>query len=260
MENKKEEVKEEKKDQQIQPDPTEKGTYWWFILYPDSALENWKEILELTGLRISISPLHDKDLKVTNEDRERDPNNKFGVFKKPHYHVLLFWQKGSPTTYRNASQVMKSVNGVRLQKVLDPYGAYWYLIHRFNREKTLYDNKDRINLNGLSEDQILELDQDLQFQIKQWFVTIIYKCHLKRFKQLYQAIENTFIDAVTGEQKKLPDDFIFNYDMLLKFAYNNSLFLKTHLDDVYKEDQEKKEIEKAKKEREKELKEKKDKK
>ncbi|WP_367695332.1 Rep family protein, partial [Helicobacter pylori] len=47
------------------------------IIYPDSANNEWLDILERTCIPCAISPLHDKDL-------EKD-----GTPKKPHYHVLF---------------------------------------------------------------------------------------------------------------------------------------------------------------------------
>ena len=39
-----------------------KKRYWAFVLYPESAPKNWKEILQQTGLSCCVSPLHDKDI------------------------------------------------------------------------------------------------------------------------------------------------------------------------------------------------------
>lgn len=38
-----------------------KGRDWAFIVYPESAPENWREILDDTHIRWIESPLHDKD-------------------------------------------------------------------------------------------------------------------------------------------------------------------------------------------------------
>lgn len=54
-----------------------KGRDWAFIVYPESAPENWREILDDTHIRWIESPLHDKDF------------NPDGTIKKPHWHVML---------------------------------------------------------------------------------------------------------------------------------------------------------------------------
>ena len=50
---------------------------WVFVLYPDSAPENWREQLRDMLVPGFISPLHDKDV------------NADGTPKKPHWHVIL---------------------------------------------------------------------------------------------------------------------------------------------------------------------------
>lgn len=52
--------------------------YWLFEFYPDSAPENWREIINSWLVDCLVSPLHDSDV---NED---------GTPKKPHWHGILF--------------------------------------------------------------------------------------------------------------------------------------------------------------------------
>lgn len=42
---------------------------WAFLVYPESAPENWLQILQATGLQCAISPLHDRDLNATGEPK-----------------------------------------------------------------------------------------------------------------------------------------------------------------------------------------------
>ncbi|KAA9252434.1 Rep family protein, partial [Streptococcus anginosus] len=46
---------------------------WSWIVYPDSAPENWRSILDETGEKWIESPLHDKDINETTNE-----------IKKPH--------------------------------------------------------------------------------------------------------------------------------------------------------------------------------
>ncbi|WP_036069762.1 Rep family protein, partial [Leuconostoc citreum] len=56
----------------------DKSRYFTFLLYPESIPDDWKSKLELIGVPIAVSPLHDKDKStVPGQD-----------FKKPHYHVV----------------------------------------------------------------------------------------------------------------------------------------------------------------------------
>ena len=64
-----------------------KKRYWAFVLYPESAPDNWRDFLQQTGLQVAISPLHDKDIDPT------------GLPKKSHYHIILCYD--GPTTFNN---------------------------------------------------------------------------------------------------------------------------------------------------------------
>ena len=56
----------------------EKARYFTFLLYPDSIPEDWEMRLELIGVPIAVSPLHDKDLSDIEDNST----------KKAHYHVI----------------------------------------------------------------------------------------------------------------------------------------------------------------------------
>ena len=53
---------------------TDKARYFTFLLYPESIPENWEMQLELIGIPMAISPLHDKDeteRKNLTEDEQK---------------------------------------------------------------------------------------------------------------------------------------------------------------------------------------------
>lgn len=45
------------------------GRSWAFVMYPDSMPDNWEEIIKNTGLPMAISPLHNKDIDPTGEEK-----------------------------------------------------------------------------------------------------------------------------------------------------------------------------------------------
>lgn len=99
---------------------------WAFVLYLDSAPEDWKDILRLKGLPIAISPLHDKDI------------NPDGTPKKPHYHIILVF--GNPTTYNNVKSITDELNQPIPIPLESVRGMYRYLTHKDNPEKYQYDD------------------------------------------------------------------------------------------------------------------------
>lgn len=54
-----------------------RSNQWTFIVYPESAPENWRDIINELHIEWVESPLHDKDL------------NPDGNIKKAHYHVYV---------------------------------------------------------------------------------------------------------------------------------------------------------------------------
>lgn len=112
-----------------------KGRNWAFVIYPESMPEDWYSRLEKTGLPFAISPLHNKDIDPTGEE------------KKAHYHVIC--QYANTTTMKNVKEnVCDLVNGTIPIKLESIKGMYRYHIHLDNPEKFQYDDRDRIFING----------------------------------------------------------------------------------------------------------------
>lgn len=120
-----------------------KKKYWAFVLYLESAPENWKEILQLRGIPVCISPYHDKDV------------NPDGTAKKPHYHIILCFP--NTTTYNNVKSITDSLNQPIPISLDAVNGYYRYLTHKDNPEKYQYSPEDIETLNGFSIDDFVEL-------------------------------------------------------------------------------------------------------
>ena len=107
---------------------TIKKRNWCFVVWPDSAPSNWRDILQQTGLMFAISPLHDSDINPTGET------------KKPHYHVIMVY--GGPTTEKVAFSVAKQVGANCVQALEQIRGYYRYFTHKDNPEKFQYSEND----------------------------------------------------------------------------------------------------------------------
>lgn len=189
-----------------------KKRYWAFVLYPESAPENWREILQQTGLSICVSPLHDKDINPTGEK------------KKAHYHIILCYS--GPTTFKCVKSITDSLNQpipIALEQVR---GYFRYLTHKDNPEKYQYDEKDITtindfdidNYNDLSVSQINAIKIELQKIIRD---NNIYEyCDLLDFlldndllsyldvAQNHTILFNTYITSLRNKHKKLAIDTI----------------------------------------------------
>lgn len=104
---------------------------WTFILYPESAPNNWKGILQEQHLNFAVSPCHDKDINPTGEP------------KKAHYHVLLVFD--GKKSYSQIEKITKSLNATIPQKVANTIGLIRYFVHIDNPEKYQYNVNDIYN-------------------------------------------------------------------------------------------------------------------
>lgn len=107
---------------------------WGFIVYPESAPEDWKEKLRLSYLPFAVSPLHDKDV------------NADGQPKKPHYHVMIC--ADGVKSFSQLANIAKQVNGTCLINLHSARGYYRYFIHLDNPEKYQYREIDITTYNG----------------------------------------------------------------------------------------------------------------
>lgn len=112
-----------------------KKRYWAFVLYPESAPSDWRDILQQTGIGFVISPFHDKDINPTGEQ------------KKPHYHIILGYD--GPTTFNNVKHNITDKLCQPIPIPLEsPKGYYRYLTHKDNPEKYQYDESEILVFNG----------------------------------------------------------------------------------------------------------------
>jgi len=102
---------------------------WNFILYPESAPENWIDLINETRIEWVCSPLHDKDLNPTGEQ------------KKEHYHITLLYP--SIKTFEQVSElVQKQLNQPIPIQCQSVKGSIRYMVHKDNPEKFQYNWHD----------------------------------------------------------------------------------------------------------------------
>ena len=136
-----------------------KKRYWAFVLYPESAPENWRELLQQTGLQCVISPLHDKDI-----DADGKP-------KKAHHHIILAYS--GPTTYNAVRTLTESLKQPIPQALEQVRGYYRYLTHKDNPEKAQYSEDDIKTINGFNVADFVELTKSEVNAYKRKLQTLI---------------------------------------------------------------------------------------
>lgn len=118
---------------------SKKYRYWQAIVYPESAPEDWIDILDSLHIPAVISPLHDDDVKEET-----------GEIKKPHYHVTLLFD--GPTTFERVAEIMTKIKAARWEQVVSLRGNMRYMCHLDNPEKAQYNEDDMVFLSGAQQD------------------------------------------------------------------------------------------------------------
>lgn len=186
-----------------------KGRDWTFIVYPESAPENWRSYLDDTHMRWIESPLHDKDV------------NPDGELKKAHWHILL--SADGPITEHAVESIIAPLNCPHPKKVGSARGLVRYMTHMDNPEKYQYDINDIVAHNGADVASYFELTMTNKLRIMKEIVTFIYDEEIDNYADfLMLAIEksddwfnvavnyntlaiNKLIDGV-WQKKKYKDD------------------------------------------------------
>lgn len=157
-----------------------KKRHWAFVLYPESAPENWREIIQQTGLQCAVSPLHDKDI------------NPDGTQKKAHYHVIASYS--NTTTYNNVKDLTDSLNCPIPQPLEQVRGYYRYLTHKDNPEKYQYSNKDITTINGFDISNYVELTTTEINNIKRDLQKVIRENKFFEYSQLMDYCMDNGLD------------------------------------------------------------------
>ena len=127
------------------------------VVYPDSAPENWMELLGEQCVPAFVSPLHDKDINPTGEP------------KKPHFHVILMFD--NVKTREQAQEIFDVISGVGCELVKSTRAYARYLCHLDNPEKAQYNpddvrqfgGADYKDLIGMAVDRYIALADILDF-------------------------------------------------------------------------------------------------
>lgn len=192
---------------------TNKHRYWWFLLYPESGLPEWKEELKMRGLPIAISPLHEFDLK-----------NEEGEIKKPHYHVILCYP--GPTTFNAVKSLTVDELKGTIPKALDSVkGAYDYLTHKNDPKKFQYSEDEIELLNGFD---IIEMAQLSERDKAELNVSIINDINAHDIKE-YADLCNYYI--------KIADYQRFNIVSTHTIFFNRYITSRRHSSEKFESDE-----------------------
>jgi len=199
----------------------EKARYFTFLLYPESIPENWIERLELLGVPIAISPIHDKDLSDVEGQK----------YKKAHYHVIYVAK--NPVTSESVRIKIKRCLGdksVALVKIVvtSMENMYLYLTHESKdaiaKNKVRYSKKDIKLINNFDIDRYISLGVEEKDDMLNDICDIIDDYDLANMRELRRFIKEY------GSQYNLPSMKIIN-----SVLRSHTGLIRLYFDAVYQE-------------------------
>ena len=157
-----------------------KKRYFLFIVYPESAPDDWMDILKRTRCPYAVSPLH-------QPDDEHD---------KPHYHVI-FYTPG-PITLENAYDVIPSevpANG-HIEWAKSSSGSQRYLIHLDDPDKEQFEKGAKAIkiLNGFPLDLTREYSAAELRELRRRVLDFIREYEIMEYCDLVYGLEDIDLD------------------------------------------------------------------
>jgi hypothetical protein len=154
---------------------------WTFVVYPDSAPDNWRDILDGEHIPWVESPLHDKCI------------NPDGTPKKPHWHIALLFQTNK--SFEQIQEFTDKLNAPIPQKVASAVGVIRYMAHMDNPEKTQYSPKNIKAHGGVDIARYLKITATSRYVAIKEMMDFVRNNNISEFHSLTEfAMEHRFDD------------------------------------------------------------------
>lgn len=175
----------------------QRSNKWAFLLYKESAPEDYLDVLEETHVPFILSPWHDKDV-----------NRSTGEFKKAHKHGALFFE--TLKSYSQVSELLTAKLNIpaHVEVVMSPKGMYDYFVHAENPEKTLYKVED--------------IESGCGFELKKFLA----ENNSDLLNEVYDIMRQSGITEFSSFTDYIADE----HSDLLGYVFEKSYFFKAYLD------------------------------
>ncbi|HFJ7291488.1 TPA: replication protein [Enterococcus faecium] len=199
----------------------EKARYFTFLLYPESIPDDWVERLELLGVPIAISPIHDRDLSKVEGQK----------YKKAHYHIIYVAK--NPVTADSVRMKVKRCLGdksVAMVKIVvtSMENMYLYLTHESKdaiaKNKVKYSRKDIRLINNFDIDRYITLDVEDKDDMLNEVCDLIDEHDLANMRELRRFVK------LHGSEYNLPSMKVIN-----SVLRSHTGLLRLYFDAVYQE-------------------------
>lgn len=153
-----------------------------FVLYPESAPENWRDIIDSFHVQWAESPLHEFDT---------DPGT--GEKKKPHWHIVLNFD--SVKSLEQVKKLIAPLNGTIPIPLNSVRGMVRYFAHLDNPEKYQYPVDQIIGHGGMDVADLLRLSASARYMcIKKMMQYCEQNCITEFYELMDYAMEEHFED------------------------------------------------------------------
>lgn len=152
---------------------------WTIVLYPESAPENWRDIIDDFHIEWVESPLHDKDI------------NADGEAKKAHWHVLLMF--GGVKSYEQVKELTDRLNAPIPERCHNAKAMVRYMAHLDNPDKFQYSVGDIVSHGGLDLAEMLRPSSSERYTIINEMISYVQDSGVVEFQDLMDyARKNEF--------------------------------------------------------------------
>lgn len=141
-----------------------------FVVYPDSAPSNWRDILDDEHIMWAESPLHEFDVNETGE------------CKKPHWHVAIAFD--SVKTIDQVKKLIEPLNCSIPIPLNSLRGMVRYFAHLDNPEKYQYPVDQIIGHGGLDVADLLRISASARYSMIRKMCQFCAESNITEFYQL----------------------------------------------------------------------------
>lgn len=131
---------------------------WTVVVYPDSAPEDWRAVIDSWHVEWVESPLHDKDINADGEP------------KKAHWHILLMFS--SVKSYEQVLELCQELNCPIPKQVHNTKSLVRYMAHLDNPEKYQYNQAEIVSHGGVDVADLLRPSSGERYsyirEMQQW--------------------------------------------------------------------------------------------
>jgi len=143
---------------------------WAIVVYPESAPENWRDILDELHIEWVESPLHEFDVNPTGE------------VKKAHWHVLLSFH--GPKSYEQVVDMVSPLNCPIPQRCHSAKGTVRYMAHLDNPDKFQYSVSQIIAHGGADLGELLSPTSSERYSVIRQMCEYVRDSNITEFQDL----------------------------------------------------------------------------